>query len=261
MILVTFFISIAVPALFSDHLQAQEVYRIGGAGLLSGHVETLHRLYEQNKKDCNFAVMPSDTAQGFKDLASGKVGMTIATRQAEESEQRDILAKGRRIKSRIIGSVSLAIVLNKKNPVNALTIDQIRAIFTGRTTDWKELGGPQGKIRVLAQPAPETGAGVAFLNQVLGGEAYAKDHQMVRSLSSLSKICSKDIKAIGYLPTSTIYFKDSAKKGMKVIAVKEKKDGPPLFPKYGATKKAFYPNSRGKDCFKGLVDYIDQQTM
>jgi phosphate transport system substrate-binding protein len=237
-----------------------------------GHVENMSKLFEKGRADCNFAVLPSDTPQGFDDLSQGRIDMTIATREATDNEKQLLSKNGKNVKSRLIGSVSLAIVINKANPVNSLTIDQIKSVFSGVINDWKDLGGQAGKIRVLTQPVPETGAGVAFAKQVLDGGKYASDHQDVRSLSSLARICGKDVNAIGYIPTSTVFFKDSAKKGMKIVALREKKEGPPLFPKYGATKKAFYPiqmpfylywdsGAKSKKCLENFAKYIDKQTM
>ncbi len=48
-----------------------------------------------------------------------------------------------------IGATGTAVILNTKNPVSALTKDQVRMIFAGELTDWSQIGGTAGKIRVI----------------------------------------------------------------------------------------------------------------
>ncbi len=257
--------------LFAQANKANPV-RIGGASLLCGHMESMYKLFQETAPNCNFAVLPSNSETGLKDLAAGRVGMTIATREASEKEVQRVSSSNKTLKGKMVGSVSLAIVINKANKINSLTFDQVKAIFSGKISDWKDVGERPGEIRVLAQPSPGTGAGVAFEKIVLQGEPYAINHQVVKSFLSLVKICGKDVNAIGYIPTTTVFFKNSAKQGMKVIALQEKENGPLLFPKYGASKGAYYPikmpfylywdaASNNGGCLEGLVNYIDKQTM
>ncbi len=246
--------------------------RIAGASLLSGVVEMFLQEYTETAEQCDFILTPSSTGEGFQQLASGAVEMVMATRRPNQDEEKLFQQKRTALSSKLLGYVSLAVVVNKSNPLNSLTLDQLRDIYAGSVADWRAVGGPEMPIRALAHPVPETGSGQAFQQIVLDGESHGPGVQEVLSLSTLAKILAKDVNAIGYLPTSTAYFRDSAKKGMKVISLRESTDGPPLFPKYGAVKKSFYPaqvpfylywTGGGADTrsLKGLAEYVDERIL
>ena len=121
---------------------------------------------------------PTVIFQGFDDVGSG-AGVTLVV--AGEVDlgyiSRDLAAaeKGK-VEVLPIGASGTGVGVNSTNPVKALTKDQIAKIFTGQITDWKDVGGAAGKIRVLLRE-PESSTRSAFESYFFGSTkpVYAKD--------------------------------------------------------------------------------------
>ncbi|MGH2472680.1 MAG: substrate-binding domain-containing protein [Candidatus Limnocylindria bacterium] len=96
-------------------------------------------------------IHPTITWQGLGDVGSdagvnlavsGETDLGYISRDLRDAE------KGK-VESVSIGASGTAVAVSASNPVKALTKDQVARIFTGQITDWKDVGGTAGKIRVL----------------------------------------------------------------------------------------------------------------
>jgi len=79
-------------------------------------------------------------------------------------------AKIANIELEIIPIVSEAFVflVNKDNPINSLTLEQIQKIYTGEITNWKQVGGDDVEIRAMQRPV-NSGSQTGFLDLVMKG--------------------------------------------------------------------------------------------
>lgn len=116
--------------------------------------------------------------QGFDDVGSpaavkltidGQVDIGYISRDLSSTE------KGT-VESIPIGAAGTGVGINATNSVKGLTKDQVAKIFTGQISDWKDVGGTPGKIRVLLRE-PEASTRAAFETYFFGSTkpAYAKD--------------------------------------------------------------------------------------
>jgi phosphate transport system substrate-binding protein len=234
-------IILVVMALLAPQAFAQpELIKIGGAGLLSDLTLPLSEEFVAAGSSCKFALVPSTTGDGFKKWIAGQGQLVQATRKMTDQEIKEASAKGIEPSFRSIGVVPVAVVARADNPVESLTLEQLRKIFTGEITNWSEVGGPSEKIVVTTREVPKTGTGVVFQREVLKGAPYAAGHKVMSSYGTTVKVCSKSW-AVGYIPTSTVFFKNPQKEGIKIIGIKKTDDGPPMKPLYGAAKQADYP--------------------
>ncbi len=87
------------------------------------------------------------TGKGIKALLEGQVTLAGASRALESDEKKQKLI------GHTIGYDAIAVFVNKKNPVKNLTKEQLKGIFTGKITNWKEVGGKDAPIRVNTEIA------------------------------------------------------------------------------------------------------------
>ena len=91
---------------------------------------------------------------------------------------------------------SIVVIVNKDNPVSALSKDQLKAIHTGKVKNWKEVGGPDLAIKVVTSHAGSATRNV-FAKQIMDGAAYVADAAEVRTTREEINEVSKDKGAIG----------------------------------------------------------------
>ena len=121
---------------------------------------------------------PTVIWQGLDDIGSDAgVKLTIEGQLDLGFISRDLRAAEKGTVETIpIGASGTGVGVNTTNSVKALTKDQVAKIFTGQITDWKDVGGTPGKIRVLLRE-PESSTRSAFESYFFGSTkpVYSKD--------------------------------------------------------------------------------------
>lgn len=111
----------------------------------------------------------------------------------------------------------LSIMVNKQNPVSAISKAQFQAIAAGHTKNWKELGGPDLPIKVVTG-TPTTATRLVVERQVLDGKTFAPGAMEVRTTAEELKRVSHDPGAIGFISKR---YADTPGTSVKVV------NGPP----------------------------------
>jgi phosphate transport system substrate-binding protein len=148
------------------------------------------------------AVHSSVIWQGFDDVGSDAgVALTVSSTVDLGFISRDLKApeKGT-VESVPIGASGTGVGVNASSPVKALTKDQVAKIFTGQITDWKDVGGTPGKIRVLLRE-PESSTRSAFESYFFGATkpVYPKDAVEVFQIDETLKAIGSFKDSIGMM--------------------------------------------------------------
>lgn len=157
---------------------------------------------EENPQDF-VAVTGGGSGTGVASLISGTCDIAMSSRNIKEKEI--LLAKQKgvnpiEIKTALDG---LAVVVNPKNPLSKLTIEQLAQIFTGKITNWKELGGLDSKIVLLSREV-NSGTHVYFKEHILrkndpnSQEEFAPGALMLSSSQAIADEVAQNPGAIGY---------------------------------------------------------------
>jgi phosphate ABC transporter substrate-binding protein, PhoT family (TC 3.A.1.7.1) len=83
---------------------------------------------------------------GISSLLAGTTDIAQASRKIKFSERQQLKDKGKEAKEVIIAYDALAVVVHPSNKVSNLTREQLEGIFTGKITNWKQVGGADLKI-------------------------------------------------------------------------------------------------------------------
>jgi phosphate transport system substrate-binding protein len=140
--------------------------------------------------------------QGFDDVGSdagvklaldGAVDLGYISRDPKPAEKGTVEILS-------IGASGTGVGVNAANTVKALSKDQVAKIFGGQITDWKDVGGTPGKIRVLLRE-PESSTRSAFEGYFFGKDnpSYAKDAIEVLQIDETLKAISSFKDAIGMM--------------------------------------------------------------
>jgi len=136
------------------------------------------------------------------EVAGGGSGAGVKAAQTKTADigaaSRELKAEETGIKAIAIAIDGIAVVVNPKNTVADLTMAQIKDIFMGKVTNWKEVGGSDAQIVVVNR---EEGSGTrgAFDELVLKGEKFSEKAIIQNSTGAVREAVSQDINAIGYI--------------------------------------------------------------
>lgn len=208
------------------------------------------------------AVTGGGSGTGLSSLISGTCDVAMSSRNIKEKEIGLARKKGIDPFEIKVALDGLAVVVNPKNPVGKLTMDQLAGIFSGRITNWKELGGNDERIVVLSREV-NSGTHVYFKEHVLrkmdpnSREEFAPGALMLSSSQAIADEVSGNPAAIGYYGMGYI----SAKQ--KPVAIAQDEKSPYVEPAIANVVNGSYPVSRPLFVYtngepKGLVKkFID----
>jgi phosphate transport system substrate-binding protein len=103
---------------------------------------------------------------GIAALINGTVGIANASRQIKSEEIEQAQVNGIDPLEHIIARDAIAVIVHPENPVSRLTLKQISDIYSGKFTNWKEVGGEDRPIVRLSRET-NSGTHVYFLETVL----------------------------------------------------------------------------------------------
>ena len=106
---------------------------IAGSSSVTPVMEKLKEAYLEVNSNAKIDIQESDSTTGMTSAIEGVCDIGMASRELSEEET----AQG--LKSQVIAMDGIAVIVNNNNPVDGLTKDQVKSIFTGETTDWSKL--------------------------------------------------------------------------------------------------------------------------
>jgi phosphate transport system substrate-binding protein len=130
----------------------------------------------------------------------------------------------------------LSIYLHEQNPVKELSFEQLRDIYTGAITNWRQVGGPEAQI-VLYGRENSSGTYVYFKDNVLLGRDFSPRCQTLPGTAAVVNAVAKDPNGIGYGGAAYA-------KGVRDCAVKKDAASPAVLPGAATVKDGSYPVSR-----------------
>jgi phosphate transport system substrate-binding protein len=188
----------------------------------------------------SIAVTGGGSGTGIAALINGTTDIANASRKIKKKELDDAQKGGYYPEEFKVAIDALAVIVNPANPVKELTIDQLSGIFTGKITNWNEVGGKDQKILVLSRER-NSGTHMYFLEQVLrkgnekGPEQFAPEVLMLPSSEAIINETSTSESAIGYDGLGYITPK------VKTIAVAAKNGDPFIQPSKETATNRTYP--------------------
>jgi len=156
--------------------------------------------FNAKQTDYHVSVAQTGTGAGITALAQGQADVAMASREVTADEKNKY---GDKFVENLIGYDGIAIIVSKPvydAGVTALTKDQVKKIYAGNITNWKDLGGPDAQIFAVSR---EQGSGTLanFLTDIMGSDkaqtpgvkTYANGNSEVKTAVTGSD------KAIGYV--------------------------------------------------------------
>lgn len=190
-----------------------------------------------NQKSAEFQVSGGGSGVGIAALLNGTTDLCASSRPIKPAEVQQLLEtynyKGLEVR---VARDGLALYVHKKNKVRKLTIEQLRLIFTGKITNWKDVGGADKTINLYSREN-NSGTYEFFKEHVLLKQDFAPQSQHMAGTAALINAVSKDVYGIGF--GGAAYAKD-----VVALSVASAAGKPYVAPTEASILNSEYPISR-----------------
>lgn len=192
--------------------------------------------------EISISVTGGGTGTGIAALLNGTVDIANASRQIKAEEYTAAQAAGIFPVEFTVARDAIAVVVNRANPITQLTLQQISDIYTGKITNWRQVGGLDRPIVLLSRES-NSGTYVYFLEQVirLGKKSdllFSPDTLLMPSSEGISAEVRQNPNAIGYDGLGYVTA------DQKMIALARDPHGPYVLPAIATVNDGSYPVSR-----------------
>ena len=161
----------------------------------------LGEAFEEENPGVTFTYHPTGSGSGITAVTEGRCDIGLSSRDLKDEE----LAQG--LTETVLAKDGIAIVVNPENKVEDLTVEQIADIFTGKITNWKEVGGDDAEIVLIGR---EAGSGTRDgFESITGTEEACQYRQELTSTGDVITTVAGNPAAIGYASLASV--QDSVK--------------------------------------------------
>jgi phosphate transport system substrate-binding protein len=212
------------PSLVEEFLRKQgatEVRTVNGAspdeaivsGVLPGHTTAT-----------TIDISSHGSSTAFVDLLNGNADIGLSSRKINATEIRNLAAFGDMTSSaseHILGLDGIAVIVNRDNPIDSLTREQVAQLFSGEITKWNQVQSLRGEVKVYARD-DKSGTFDSFKALVLGNKQLVARAMRFEDSIALSDAVARDPDGIGFIGLPFI-------RDAKAVAISEG-SVPPLLP-------------------------------
>ncbi|WP_011976751.1 phosphate ABC transporter substrate-binding protein [Methanococcus maripaludis] len=196
----------------NDVEEIQQVnLKISGSTTVLPIAEEAAKQFMMANKNYMIEVTGGGSGLGVKESGENLNDIGMASREIKSSEldtYPELIAYG-------IAKDGVAIIVHPENPVSSLTQEQIIAIYSGKITNWNEVGGDDAPITVYTRDE-ESGTREVFFEKALNKGNITKQAVVVASNGAMKSSVKADVNGIGYL---SIGYLDSSVKGCEYEGV------------------------------------------
>lgn len=155
-------------------------------------------VYMSKHPGTEIQVTGGGTGTGFAALQNQTTDLCNASRKIKPKEKETcVKAFGKLPKEYEVCLDGLAVYVHADSPLKFLSLAQIQGIFTGKITNWKEVGGPEARISLYSREN-SSGTYEFFKDHVLEGKDFAAAAQTMPGTASVLQAVAKDKLGIGY---------------------------------------------------------------
>ena len=183
---------------------------ISGASTIAPLVAEIAKRYERENPGIQIDVQSGGSSRGVADARSGLADIGMVSRDLKASE--------RELVDYPIARDGIAVIVHKSNPIQALSKEQIRNIYLGRITNWKELGGAEMPITVVNKASGRSTLELfaGFMNLE---PADIKANIVIGENEQGIKTVANSPGAIGYVSIGTAEYSERAGTALKLISL------------------------------------------
>ena len=187
--------------------------------------------YMSRNPGVNITVSESGSGNGAKSLINATCDIANMSRFMKDTEVRAALEKGVIPFPHVVAMDGVSVIVHPSNSVKALTVEQVRDIYMGKVTNWRQLGGANRDIVVISRDT-NRGKYVSFVSKVMKCDRLAAGVEYVGSNGAIRQRVQNTPAAVGYVGLG---FVDRTVKALEVNKI---------YPDVATVRSGTYPIAR-----------------
>ncbi|VGO11662.1 Phosphate-binding protein PstS [Pontiella desulfatans] len=188
---------------------------IDGSTTVGPIAKAFAEYYMSANPDVNITVSESGSGNGAKGMVNSTCDVAAMSRPMKETEFKAAAEKGVQPVAHVVALDGLPILVHPSNPVQDLTIEQVRNIYLGKISNWKEVGGPDKAIVTISRDT-NSGTYETFENLVMSKQKIHENCEYVGSNGAIRQRVQSTPAAIGY---AGLGFVDKTTKALKINGI------------------------------------------
>lgn len=216
-----------------------QVLNIKGSDTMVYLSKALAEEFMRRNQGSQLAVVGGGSGTGITALIDGTADIANVSRKMTPEEIAEARSQGIEPNEITVALDGLAIVVNKDNPVVQLNLAQLKDIFTGKITNWQQVGGKNEPVTLISREA-NSGTHAYFREHVLKNEAFAVNAVLVPTSKGVTTETEKTKGAVGYVGVGDA----KADKNVKILNIAKEIGTTALDPGEENVKTGKYPISR-----------------
>lgn len=193
--------------------------------------------YMKEHPDKRVQVTGGGSGTGIAALINGGTDICEASRPMKDKEKEMVRKRhGKEVSEIPVALDGIAIYVPESSSVQTISKSQLKSIYTGSITNWRDVGGPDQRI-VAYSRENNSGTYVFFKEHVLDNEDFARDIQTLPGTAAVVNAVSKDKASLGY---GGIAYAS----GIRALPVKKDDTSEPVKPSLESVEAGTYPLSR-----------------
>ena len=203
---------LALSCLLPAQAKAADEIVVNGSTTVLPIMQKVSEAYMAANPNVQIALSGGGSGNGIKALLEKQCDIAMSSRDIKAKEVEAAAKNGVTPLRTPIAIDAIVPVVNPANKVAALTVEQLRDIFAGKVTNWKDLGGEDAQIVAVSRDT-SSGTFESWEDLVMNKERVSPKALMQASNGAVVQTVSKNKNAIGYVGLG---YMDKSTKGLKV---------------------------------------------
>jgi len=209
---------ISVLALIGIEAQGQNMIQVKGSDSEVNLVQRLAEVFMKKNPDVNIAVTGGGSGTGIAALINKTTDIANSSRELNPKEEEAAKNAGLQPFRVIFATDGISVIVHPQNPINKLTLEQLGKIFKGEISNWKKIGGKDGKISLYGRQS-NSGTYVFFREFILKAD-YSPHMKSMNGNAQIVEAIKKDKDGIGYVAVGYVVDqKGKVMPGIKVLNI------------------------------------------
>lgn len=220
---------------------AKTVIRVKGSDDMAGRINAETKEFMLEHPDVAVMVSGGAKGTGVADLTEGNCEVVMAARDVTPEEKQTAREKGLDIAISLVGYGGVAFVTHPENPIEELTMDQVKKLIKGEFTNWKQVGGADEPVTIVSVEALNSDTRLFILNDFLGVSKVTAKVERVSYFGSVTKKVADTRGALGFCRLRDL---ENSPVPTKAIKLKKDSDSPAVPPSRATVADGTYPMKR-----------------